>query len=93
MAVTGNVGLVAVHVAIADSHDGGIALDGEVEFVGGSGDAAALAVDGLDAEVHQVGAVSGPFGVFRCDAEADGAVGRFYLVAGDGPAGIVGDGL
>ena len=64
-----HVEFFAVDVTIGDCHDAGIALHTEMEFVLCHRYAAPLAIDSLDANMHQVGAVGFPSVVFGSDAE------------------------
>ena len=89
----GNVRLVAPHVAVADGDKACLTVEGEGEFVGSGVDASALAVNGLDTEIHEVGAVGAPSDVFGCDAESDSLAGRIDPVTGNGLAVIIGDGF
>ena len=91
--MVGDVQFIAVDVTVGDCHDTGIAIDGEAEFVLCHRHTTALTVDGLDAEVHQVGAVGCPFRIFWCDFQADGLARSLYAMTGDGFAGVIGDGF
>ena len=73
--MVGDVELVGVVVATADGHDGGVALNGETEFILSHRYATALAVDGLNADVHEVGAVGLPGVVLGGCDEAHGLTG------------------
>ena len=88
-----DIQFVAVDVTIADSHDAGIALNLEFEFILCHWYAAAFVVNGFDAKVHQVGAIGSPFAVLRCHSQADSLACRLYLMAGYGFSTVVGDGL
>ena len=79
--VVGDVELVRIMVAIADGHNPGIALDGEVELILRHRYATALAVDSLDANVHQVGAISLPVVVLRGGDKAHGLARRLCFVS------------
>lgn len=89
----GHVGLVAPHVAVADRDEACVTVECEGEFVGSSGDTTAFAVNSLDAQVHEVGAVGAPAGIFRCDTEGDGLAWRIDPVAGNHLAVMIGHGF
>ena len=93
MAVVSDVELVGIVVATADGHDGGISLNSETEFILRHRDATALAVDSLDTDVHEVGAVGLPGVVLWGSNEAHSLTGGLDLVSGDGLSGGVCDSL
>lgn len=90
-AVVRDVEFVGVVVTTADSCDTGIALDGKLQFILRHRHPTALAVDGLDAEVHQVGAVSSPCGVLRGDSQAHSLPCGLDPVAGDWLSSSIGN--
>ena len=79
--MVGDVELVRIMVAIADGHNPGIALDGEVEFILRHRYATTLTVDSLNANVHQVAAISLPAVVLRGGDKAHGLARCFCFVS------------
>ncbi len=87
-----HVEFFAVDVTVGDCHDAGIALHTELELVLCHWYAASLAIDSLDADVHQVGAVGFPGVVLGSGAEFHGLACSLYLVTGHFLAPVIGDG-
>ena len=87
-----HVEFLAVDISIGDRHDAGIALHTEMEFVLCHRYTVPLAIDSLDANMHQVGAVGFPGVVLGSGAEFHGLACSLYLVTGHFLAPVIGDG-
>lgn len=79
MVVIGDIEFAALYVTISNSDYTGLTLDGEMQFVMCHRHTAALIVDGLDTEMHQVSAVSTPNVIFWRNSQTDGLACSLYL--------------
>ena len=92
-AVVGNVQLVALMVAAADSYNLGIALcDFELELILRHGYSTAFAVNGLDAEMHQISTISFPSVIFRSNYQFHSLTRGLYLMTSHFLPVAIGDG-